>query len=78
MTTIGRNISTARISWNFLRGPLVPEFSSVRSRVKAFVTSFALICVLSAFVGIADGADEKEKAASDAATPWLALVDTGQ
>lgn len=46
--------------------------------MKAFVTSFALICVLSAFVGIADGADEKEKAASDAATPWLALVDTGQ
>jgi hypothetical protein len=46
--------------------------------VKAFVTSFALICVLSAFVGIAYGAVEKEKAASDAATPWLALVDTGQ
>ena len=46
--------------------------------MKPYVSLFALICVLSAFVGVAYSADEKEKAATDAATQWLALVDSGQ
>jgi hypothetical protein len=46
--------------------------------VKRYVTLFALICMLSAFVGVAYSADEKEKAGTDATTQWLALVDSGQ
>lgn len=34
--------------------------------------------LLTAFAGVAFSANEKEKAAADAATPWLALVDSGQ
>ena len=39
---------------------------------------FALLLIFAAFTGPAFSADEKEKAAIDAATPWLALVDSGQ
>lgn len=39
---------------------------------------FALICVLPAFVGVAYSADDKEKAATDAATQWLTLTDSRQ
>jgi hypothetical protein len=39
---------------------------------------FALIWVLSAFVGVAYSADEKKKAATDAATQWLMLTDSRQ
>lgn len=46
--------------------------------MKHYVTLFALICVLSAFVGVAYSADEKEKAATEAATQWLALTDSRQ
>lgn len=46
--------------------------------MKPYLSLFALICVLSAFVGVAYSADEKEQAATDAATQWLALVDSGQ
>jgi len=34
--------------------------------------------MLTAFVGVAYSADEKEKAATDASVQWLALVDSGQ
>ena len=46
--------------------------------MKSHVTLFALICILTAFAGVAYSADEKEKAATDAATQWLVLVDSGQ
>ena len=46
--------------------------------MKSHVTLFALICILAAFAGVAYSADEKEKAATDAATQWLVLVDSGQ
>ena len=46
--------------------------------MKLYKTLFALICVLLAFAGVAYPADEKEKAATDATTQWLALVDSGQ
>ncbi len=46
--------------------------------MKPLAILFALICVLPAFVGVAYSADEKEKAAVDAATQWLPLVDSGQ
>ena len=46
--------------------------------MKSCVTLFALICLLTAFAGVAYSADEKEKAATDAATQWLVLVDSGQ
>jgi Protein of unknown function (DUF4019) len=46
--------------------------------VRHRVILFALICVLSAFVGVAYSADDKEKAATDAATQWLTLTDSGQ
>jgi len=46
--------------------------------VKSHVSLFALICMLTAFVGVAYSADEKEKAATDASVQWLALVDSGQ
>jgi hypothetical protein len=46
--------------------------------VKRYVSLLALMCVLSAFVGVAYSADEKEKAATNAATQWLTLVDSGQ
>jgi hypothetical protein len=39
-----------------------------------------LLCLCVAFAGVAFSADqaESEKAATDAASPWLALVDSGQ
>jgi Protein of unknown function (DUF4019) len=46
--------------------------------VKRYVKLFALICVLSAFVGVVYSADDKEKAATDAATQWLTLTDSRQ
>ena len=46
--------------------------------MKSCVTLFALICLLTAFAGVAYSADEKERAATDAATQWLVLVDSGQ
>ena len=46
--------------------------------MKSHVTLLALICILAAFAGVAYSADEKEKAATDAATQWLVLVDSGQ
>ena len=46
--------------------------------MKHHVILFALICVLSALVGVAYSADEKEKAATDAATQWLMLTDSRQ
>ncbi len=46
--------------------------------MKHCVILFALICVLSAFVGVAYSADDKEKAATDAATQWLTLTDSRQ
>ena len=46
--------------------------------LKYYVILFELICVLSAFVGVAYSADEKEKAATEAATQWLALTDSRQ
>ena len=50
--------------------------------MKYRVTLLALILMLMASVGVAYSADDKEKqketAATDAATPWLALVDSGQ
>ena len=46
--------------------------------MKRYVKLFALICVLSAFVGVAYSADDKEKAATDAATQWLTLTDSRQ
>ncbi len=38
----------------------------------------AVLLILTAFAGLSLSAQEKEKAATDAATPWLALVDSGQ
>lgn len=46
--------------------------------MKRYATLFALICMLSAFVGVAYSAGEQEKAATDAAAQWLALTDSGQ
>ena len=37
-----------------------------------------LILVLTVFVGLSLSAQEKEKAATDAASQWLALIDSGQ
>jgi Protein of unknown function (DUF4019) len=36
------------------------------------------LLTLTAFAGLSLSAQEQEKAATDAATPWLALVDSGQ
>jgi len=38
----------------------------------------AVFALLAAFAGFAFPAEEKEQAATDAAAPWLALVDSGQ
>ena len=46
--------------------------------MKRHLTWFAVICLLTALAGVAYPADEKEKAATDAATQWLALVDSRQ
>lgn len=46
--------------------------------MKSCVRLFAVMFLLTAFAGVAFSANEKEKAAADAATPWLALVDSGQ
>lgn len=46
--------------------------------MKFLIKLFAVMFLLTAFTGVAFSADEREKAAADAATPWLALVDSGQ
>jgi hypothetical protein len=46
--------------------------------VKLIQRALAVVFVLTALAGIAFSADYKEKAAIDAAVPWLALVDSGQ
>jgi hypothetical protein len=46
--------------------------------VKHYVILFALICVLSAFAGVAYATDETEKAATEATTQRLMLTDSRQ
>jgi hypothetical protein len=46
--------------------------------VKFLIKLFAVMFLLTAFAGIAFSADDKEKAATDAAAQWLAIVDSGQ
>jgi hypothetical protein len=47
---------------------------AVKSCLRLYVIAF----VLTSFVGLPLSAQEKEKAATDAATQWLALIDTGE
>ena len=46
--------------------------------MKSIQRALAVVFALTALAGIAFSADDKEKAAIDAALPWLALVDSGQ
>jgi hypothetical protein len=46
--------------------------------VKSYRRLFALVFLLTALTGTALSAEEREKAATEAAAPWLALVDSGQ
>jgi Protein of unknown function (DUF4019) len=46
--------------------------------VKSILKLCAVLLVLTAFAAVPLSAQEKEKAATDAAVPWLALIDSGQ
>lgn len=46
--------------------------------MKLCIKLFAVFFLLTAFAGAAFSADEKEKAATDAAAQWLAIVDSGK
>ena len=46
--------------------------------MKSILRPWAVLLVLTAFAGLSLSAQEKEKAATDAAVPWLALIDSGQ
>lgn len=46
--------------------------------MKSIQRALAVVLVVTCFAGLAFSADEREKAAIDAAVPWLALVDSGQ
>ena len=46
--------------------------------LKSLLKLCVFFLTLTAFAGLSLSAQEKEKAATDAATPWLALVDSGQ
>jgi hypothetical protein len=46
--------------------------------MKFLIKLFAIVFLLTASASIAFSADDKEKAATDAAAQWLAIVDSGQ
>jgi Protein of unknown function (DUF4019) len=46
--------------------------------VKSCLQWYVIALVLTTFVGLSLSAQEREKAATDAATQWLALIDSGQ
>ena len=46
--------------------------------MKSCLQCFAVALVLTTFVGLSLSAQEKEKAATDAATQWLVLIDSNQ
>lgn len=46
--------------------------------MKSILRPWAVLLVLAVFTGLSLSAQEKEKAAKDAAVPWLALIDSGQ
>ena len=46
--------------------------------MKSIVKLWAVLLVLTALAGVSLSAQEKEKAATEAAVPWLALIDSGQ
>ena len=72
--TIGPSTLTARISLWLHRQVDLPQEVSLKHSARLLVAVF----VLTAFAGAAFSADEKEKAATDAAAQWLVVVDSGQ
>jgi len=75
MTTIGPAIQTAPIS----RTSSIKWYSQrAEVRVGAYLKLTTMVLLLPALLTPAFSSAEQEKAAADAAIPWLALVDSGQ
>jgi Protein of unknown function (DUF4019) len=54
------------------------ELAPVEVSVRSMLKLSAVLLVVTAFVALSLSAQEREKAATDAASPWLKLIDSGQ